>query len=79
MSAQRVTVSLPSEIVERARVAVASGAAASVSAYVADAMRAKQEKAAALAALTNVLGGRPPVDELNTVRRRWGLPQLPGA
>lgn len=74
---ERVTVSLPAELVARARAAVRAGEAASVSAYVAEAMRARAEKAEALGRLEAVLGGRPPVDELNAVRARWGLPSLP--
>jgi antitoxin ParD1/3/4 len=77
MSAERITVSLPAELVARARAAVEGGEAASVSAYVAEAMRARAEKAEALARLAGVLGGRPPVETLNAVRTRWGLPSLP--
>jgi antitoxin ParD1/3/4 len=73
MSTERVTVSLPAELVARARAAVATGEAASVSAYVADAMRARARKAEALGRLEAVLGGRPPQNELNAVRARWGL------
>ena len=79
MSAQRVTVSLPAELVARARAAVTNGEAASVSAYVAESMRARVEKAEALGRLEFVLGGRPPVEELNAVRTRWGLPALPAS
>jgi antitoxin ParD1/3/4 len=77
MSAERVTVSLPAELVARARAAVTSGEAASVSAYVAEAMRARAEKADALGRLEAALGGRPPLEDLNAVRARWGLPSLP--
>jgi antitoxin ParD1/3/4 len=79
MSAERVTVSLPGELVARARAAVASGESASVSAYVAESMRARAERAEALGRLEAVLGGRPPVEELNAVRSRWGLPALPSS
>ncbi|MFC5063304.1 hypothetical protein [Actinomycetospora atypica] len=77
MSAERITVSLPAELVARARAAVDGGEAPSVSAYVAEAMRAKAERSEALGRLAAVLGGRPPVAELNAVRARWGLPGLP--
>ena len=77
MSTERVTVSLPSELVVRARASVASGEAASVSAYVAEALRSRQEKAEALAALERTLGGPPPLEVRNAVRTRWGLPALP--
>jgi Arc/MetJ-type ribon-helix-helix transcriptional regulator len=79
MSAERVTVSLPSELVARARAAVSSGEAPSVSAYVAEAIRSRAEKTEALRRLEATLGGRPPLEELNAVRARWGLPPLPAA
>jgi antitoxin ParD1/3/4 len=79
MSAERVTVSLPSNVLARAREAVAAGEAESVSAYVAQAMSARQSKAHALANLDEVLGGRPPVAALNDVRATLGLPLLPTA
>jgi antitoxin ParD1/3/4 len=79
MSAERVTVSLPSEVLAQARGAVAAGEAESVSAYVAQALAARQAKAQALATLDEVLGGRPPVAALNEVRAQLGLPLLPTA
>ena len=79
MSAERVTVSLPSEVLAAARGAVAAGEAESVSAYVAQALTARQSKAQALATLDEVLGGRPPVTALNEVRAQLGLPLLPTA
>lgn len=77
MSAERVTVSLPPEVLARARDAVAAGEAESVSAYVAQALAARQSKAKALSQLGEVLGGRPPVEALNEVRAQLGLPRLP--
>jgi antitoxin ParD1/3/4 len=79
MSTERVTVSLPPELVAQARGAVAAGDADSVSSYVAEALRARQDKAEALARLGAVTGGRPPVDALNEVRTQLGLPLLPTA
>ena len=79
MSAERVTVSLPSELLARAREAVAAGEAESVSAYVAQALAARQSKARSLAALDEVLGGPPPVAAHNEVRAQLGLPLLPTA
>ncbi len=40
----KIAVSLPDELVEQARAAVAAGRAASVSAYVADALREKERR-----------------------------------
>lgn len=77
MSAERITVSLPPELVARARDAVSAGAAESVSSYVAEALRARQDRARALDDLAAVTGGRPPVAALNEVRARLGLPALP--
>ena len=79
MTAERITVSLPADVLALARSAVAAGAADSVSAYVADAMSARQAKAGALARLGDVLGQRPPLNALNEVRARLGLPLLPTA
>ncbi|MCU1663608.1 MAG: hypothetical protein JWR58_3673 [Pseudonocardia sp.] len=79
MTAQRVTVSLPPEVLEEARAAVDSGAADSLSAFVADAMQTKLSRARALRALEGVLGGRPPQEFLDAVRRDMGLPSAPAA
>jgi antitoxin ParD1/3/4 len=74
MTAERVTVSLDPELLADARSAVAAGAAESLSAYVADALRIKLDRARALAELERVLpGGRPPQEELDRVRRDLGL------
>ncbi len=77
MTAERVTVSLPPELVADARNAVASGAADSLSALVADALRKSLEKAHALGELERVLGGPPPREALDAVRCNLGLYPLP--
>jgi antitoxin ParD1/3/4 len=74
MTAQRVTVSLPPDLLRDVRSAVDSGAAESLSAYVAEALRTQLSRARALAELERVLGGRPPQDVLDSVRRDLGLP-----
>jgi antitoxin ParD1/3/4 len=74
MTAQRVTVSLPSELLRDVRASVDNGAAESLSAFVADALRTQLSRARALADLERVLGGRPPQEVLDTVRRDLGLP-----
>ena len=79
MTTERVTVSLPPEVLALARSAVAAGASDSVSAYVAEAMVARQSKTEALSRLEDVLGRRPGVEALNEVRGRLGLPLLPTA
>lgn len=73
MTAERVTVSLPPELLAAARGAVAAGAAESVSAFVADALRTHLTRSRGLAELERVLGGRPPQDVLDIVRRDLGL------
>ena len=73
MTAERVTVSLPPELLAAARAAVAAGAAESLSAFVADALRTQLSRARALTQLERVLGGRPPQETLDTVRRDLGL------
>ena len=74
MTAERVTVSLPPELLAGARGAVAGGAATSLSAFVADALHTQLARARALAELERVLGGRPPQAALDAVRRDLGLP-----
>lgn len=71
MSAERVTVSLTSEVLARVRGAVAAGEAESVSAHVAQALVARRSKAEALSRLDEVLGGRPP---FAVCSRRRGRP-----
>jgi antitoxin ParD1/3/4 len=73
MTAERVTVSLPPDVLSSAREAVAAGAAESLSAFVAEALRNQMTRARALAELERVLGGRPPREVLDTVRRDLGL------
>ena len=64
----RVTVSLPVELVAEARCAVETGAAASVSSSIADAVSAKAERQRALVTLERVFGGPPPAEELAAAR-----------
>lgn len=74
MTSERISVTLPPEIVASARSAVAAGAADSISAYVADALRLRLARDRDLAALARALGGPPPQDAIETVRRDLGLP-----
>lgn len=69
---ERVTVSLPVELAAEVRRAVETGAAASVSSYIADAVSAKAERQHALAELERVFGGPPPAEELAAARRALG-------
>ncbi|WP_132423629.1 hypothetical protein [Pseudonocardia endophytica] len=69
MRSERVTVTLPAELVAEARDAVARGSSASLSAYVAEAVQARQDRDASLATLASLYGGPPPADELDAARR----------
>lgn len=69
MRSERVTVSLPADLVAEARSAVRRGAAASMSAYIADAVAARQVRERTLTTLENLYGGPPPPDELDEARR----------
>ncbi|MBV9312490.1 MAG: hypothetical protein JO100_01865 [Pseudonocardia sp.] len=66
---ERVTVSLPVELVAEARRAVETGAAASVSSYIADAVDVKAKRRRALAELERVFGGPLPADALAAARQ----------
>ena len=73
MTVEKVTVSLPPDVAAAARAAVSSGAAESLSAYVAGALRERQARAHGLAELERVLGGRPPQEAIDAVHRVWGI------
>jgi Arc/MetJ-type ribon-helix-helix transcriptional regulator len=74
MSAKRITVSIPEELAAEAERAVAAGDAKSVSAYVAAALQAQQDRRQAFSALEKLYGGRPSEEALAEVRRAMGLP-----
>jgi antitoxin ParD1/3/4 len=69
MRTERITVSLPAELVAEARRAVHRGTAASVSAYVAEAVAARQQRERSLAVLADLYGGPPPAEQLARARR----------
>lgn len=69
MRNERVTVTLLAELVAEARDAVSRGSAASLSAYVAEAVQARQDRDRSLATLADLYGGPPPADELDAARR----------
>jgi Arc/MetJ-type ribon-helix-helix transcriptional regulator len=74
MTAERVTVSLPPTLLATVKAAVASGAAESLSAFVAAALQTQLSRDQALAELERVMGRRPPQQALDAVRRNLGLP-----
>jgi Arc/MetJ-type ribon-helix-helix transcriptional regulator len=69
MRTERITVSLPAELVAEARRAVHRGTAPSVSAYVAEALAARQQRERSLAVLADLYGGPPPPEQLAQARR----------
>jgi antitoxin ParD1/3/4 len=75
MRTERVTVSLPVELLAAARDAVDRGTADSLDAYVAESMAARRMRERSLAVLADLYGGPPPPDELAQARRSL----LPGA
>lgn len=77
MTVERISVTLPPDLVADARSAVAAGAADSMSAFVADAVRSRLQRDRDLAALGRVLGGPPPREVIDAVRRDLGLPPEP--
>ena len=69
MRTERVTVSLPADLVAEARDAVARGASASLAGYIAEAMTGRRLREQSLAVLADLYGGPPPPDELAQARR----------
>jgi Arc/MetJ-type ribon-helix-helix transcriptional regulator len=69
MRTERITVSLPAELVDEARRAVHRGTARTLSAYIAEAVAARQRRESSLAALADLYGGPPPADQLAQARR----------
>ncbi len=74
MRSQRVTITLPVEDVEALRRAVAVSGAESVSAYVAEAIRARLARDLALDKLEKLMGGPPAEDGLAWARTALGVP-----
>lgn len=68
---------MPPEVLAGARGAVDAGAADSLSAFVADALRNQLQRARALTELARVLGGPPPLQAREQVRRDLGLGPVP--
>ena len=69
MRPERITVSLPAHLVDEARRAVDRGTVPSVSAYIAEAVTAWQQRERSLATLADLYGGPPPPDQLAQARR----------
>lgn len=76
MRTERVTVSLPADLLAEARDAVGRGTSESLARYIAEAMAARQLRERSLAVLADLYGGPPPPDELAQARRSL-LPRAP--
>ncbi len=74
MQMERVTLTLPADLVAAARDAVDRGTSESIDGYVAEAMSARRLRERSLAVLADLYGGPPPPDELEQARRSL-LPQ----
>lgn len=72
MQSERVTVSLPADLLAAARDAVGRGTSESIEGYIAEAMSARQRRERSLAVLADLYGGPPPPDELAQARRSLG-------
>lgn len=77
---EKITVSVPGGLVEQARQAVASGQATSVSAYIAEAMAAKADRARAEATLGRIFAdiGTPGPEHEQWARKALGLGGMSG-
>lgn len=73
MRSERVTVSLPAELMHEVRSAVRRGSAASISSYIAEAVASRQLRERSLATLADLYGGPPPDQELAEARRTLRL------
>jgi antitoxin ParD1/3/4 len=73
MRSERVTVNLPADLMDEVRNAVRHGSAASISAYIVEAVAARQLRERSLARLADLYGGPPPDDELAEARRALRL------
>jgi hypothetical protein len=77
---EKIAISLPSRAAETARRAVKRGEAASVSAYIADAIEAREKQQSLddlLKEWLNESGGPPTPAERQWARKKLGLPPLP--
>ncbi|GAB2442326.1 hypothetical protein ACWCW7_35405 [Nocardia tengchongensis] len=73
---RKITVTMPEEIAATLDDWRSSGRIASISAFVAESVKARVDRADSLARLENALGGRPPLDLINRARAVQGLPPL---
>ena len=73
MGSERVTVSLPADLMDEVRAAVGRGTATSISAYIAEAVAARRLRERSLATLADLYGGPPPDEQLAEARRTLRL------
>ncbi|MFF0633061.1 hypothetical protein ACFYTS_11215 [Nocardia sp. NPDC004151] len=73
---RKITVTMPEDIAATLDDWRSSGRIASISAFVAESVKARVDRADSLARLENALGGRPPLDLINRARAVQGLPPI---
>ncbi|WP_306361753.1 hypothetical protein [Nocardia sp. CC227C] len=73
---RKITVTMPEEIATTLDDWRRSGRIESVSAFVAESVKARVDRAQSLARIEEVFGGRPPLDLINKARAVQGLPPL---
>lgn len=73
---RKITVTMPEEIATTLDLWRRSGRIESVSAFVAESVKARVDRTESLARIEEIFGGRPPLDLINKARAVQGLPPL---
>lgn len=74
---RKVTITVPEDVAATLDGWKADGRIESVSAFVAETVRARIDRAQSLAKIEEISGGRPPLELINRARAMQGLPPLP--
>ncbi|WP_330180756.1 ribbon-helix-helix domain-containing protein [Nocardia sp. NBC_01503] len=74
---RKITVTVPEEIAATLDDWRSKGRIESISAFVAESVKNRVDRAESLARIEQVFGGRPPLDLINRARAVQGLPPLP--
>lgn len=73
---RKITVTMPEEVAATLDEWRSKGRIESVSAFVAESVKVRVDRAQSLARIEQVFGGRPPLDLINKARAVQGLPPL---
>ncbi len=73
---RKITVTMPEEIAATLDDWRSSGRIESISAFVAESVKARVDRAESLSRIEQIFGGRPPLDLINRARAVQGLPPL---